>query len=302
MQSKKNHSAYLFILPMVLVLLTMVAYPFLANIGYSFLDYKLTQADKPFIFLDNYIRIFTEEDFLAIFGRTVVWTLGNMALILLLGISVGMLLDSNIKGKVLLQTVLLIPWVIPETVTGYVWKWMMASDYGILNRILMELGLIGPDFSWFRDGNMAMLAVILANVWRAFPFMAVMVYAKKRAMSPDWVEAAVIDGANSWQVFRHITLPYLKPVIARVATLVFIWSYNAFGIIYTMTNGGPLEATTIFPVYIQKKGFSNYDFGITAAMSVLMMITMLILLLGISAVPRWARRLVGIDDPKEEQA
>lgn len=299
-RQKRRLGLYLFLAPMLVILLVMVAYPFLANIGYSFLDYKLTKMDRPFIFLDNYIRIFTEEDFWGIFQKTVVWTVGNMALILTLGISVGLLLDSTIKGKVFLQTVLLIPWVIPETVTGYTWKWMMASDYGILNRILMELHIVDANFSWFRDKNMAMLAVILANVWRAFPFMAVMVYAKKKSMPNDWVEAAVIDGANAWQVFRHITFAYIKPVVARVATLVFIWSYNAFGIIYTMTDGGPLGATTIFPVFIQKKGFANYDFGITAAMSVMMMITMLILLFGSSAVPRWARRLTGLTDAKED--
>ena len=118
MAKGNKKTVYLFLAPMAVVLLVMVAYPFLANIGYSFLDYKLTKMDKPFVFFDNYIRIFTSEDFMGILRKTVVWTLGNMVLILTLGISVGMLLDSDLKGKVILQTVLLIPWVIPETVTG----------------------------------------------------------------------------------------------------------------------------------------------------------------------------------------
>lgn len=285
---------------MVLVLLIFVAYPFLENLRYSFLDYKLTQIDKPFVFLDNYMKIFQSEDFLGLLGRTLVWTVGNMVFVLLLGISCGLLLDTKLKGKILLQSVLLIPWVIPETVTGYTWKWMMASDYGILNHILESLHIIGPDFSWFKSGTMAMVAIILANVWRAFPFMAVMVFAKKKTMPADWVEAAKIDGANSWQILRHITLSYIKPVVLRVSTLIFIWSYNAFGIIYTMTDGGPLNATTIFPVYIQKKAFSSYDFGITAAMSVLMMVCMFIILGAGSALPKWVGRLTGLKTAEEE--
>ena len=294
MNKFRNKSLYLFLLPMILVLILMVLYPFVANLCYSFMDYKLIQPDRPFVFLDNYIKIFKSEDFTGLLSKTLIWSAGNIIFILLLGVSTAMLLDSDIKGKLLLQTVLLIPWVIPEVVTGYTWKWMMASDYGILNRILLDLGIIGPDFSWFRDGKMAMVAVIMANVWRSFPFVAVMVYAKKRSMPKDWVEAALIDGANSGQIFWYITLPYLKTVIISVITLVFIWAFSAFGIIYAMTDGGPLGATTIFPIYIHKKGMANFDFGITAAMSVLMMIC-LVTIYGAKYVPAGIRKLFHMD-------
>lgn len=297
---KQRRLLYIFFLPMMLVLLVFVAYPFIENLRYSFLDYKLTKIEKPFVFLNNYIKIFRSSDFAGLLSKTLVWTVGNIMLVLVLGISSGLILDTDLKGKVILQSVLLIPWVIPETVTGYTWKWMMASDYGILNKILIGLNIIGADFSWFRDGNMAMLAVILANVWRAFPFMAIMVFAKKKTMPADWVEAARIDGANEFQILRYITFDYIKPVVMRVATLIFIWSYNAFGIIYTMTDGGPLGATTIFPVYIQKKAFSSYDFGITAAMSVLMMVCMVILLGAGGVLPKWIRRLAGLTTVREE--
>ena len=297
---KQRRLLYIFFLPMFLVLLVFVAYPFIENLRYSFLDYKLTKIEKPFVFLDNYLKIFRSSDFAGLLSKTMVWTVGNIVLVLVLGISSGLILDTDLKGKVILQSVLLIPWVIPETVTGYTWKWMMASDYGILNKILIGLNLIGEDFSWFRNGNMAMLAVILANVWRAFPFMAIMVFAKKKTMPADWVEAARIDGANEFQILRYITFDYIKPVVMRVATLIFIWSYNAFGIIYTMTDGGPLGATTIFPVYIQKKAFSSYDFGITAAMSVLMMVCMVILLGAGSVLPKWIRSLTGLTTVKED--
>lgn len=297
---KNKRRLYIFFVPMIMVLLLFVAYPFLENIRYSFLNYKLTKMEHPFVFLDNYINIFRSGEFLGLLGKTMIWTVGNMTFVLLLGISVGLLLDTGLKGKILLQSVLLIPWVIPETVTGYTWKWMMASNYGILNQILLDLHIIGPDFSWFKTGTMAMVAVILANVWRSFPFMAIMVFAKKKTMPVDWVEAAKIDGANSWQILRYITLSYIKPVVLRVATLIFIWSYNAFGIIYTMTDGGPLGATTIFPVYIQKKAFNSYDFGMTAAMSVLMMICMFLILGAGSVLPKWLRKLAGLTTAEEE--
>lgn len=288
----KGRQNYLYYLPMIVVLLLMVAYPFFSNIGYSFFDYKLTKIDKTFIGFKNYIKIFSTENFFDLLKNTLVWSGGNMISIFFLGLSVGLLLDSRIRGKVILQTVLLIPWVIPEVVTAYTWKWMMASDYGILNRILLHLHLIGPQFSWFRDGEMAMLAVIMTNVWRSFPFLAVMVYAKKRSMPKDGVEAAVIDGASSLQIFRYITWPYIKPVVSRVTLLIFIWSYNAFAIVFTMTDGGPLGATTTFPIYIQKKAFQNYDFGLTAAMSVIMMISMLIILFLLKSLPKIWNELI----------
>jgi multiple sugar transport system permease protein len=277
---------------MIVVLLLMVAYPFFSNIGYSFFDYKLTKIDKTFIGFKNYIKIFSTENFFDLLKNTLVWSGGNMISIFFLGLSVGLLLDSRIRGKVILQTVLLIPWVIPEVVTAYTWKWMMASDYGILNRILLNLHLIGPQFCWVRDGEMAMLAVFMTNVWRSFPFLAVMVYAKKRSMPKDGVEAAVIDGASSLQIFRYITWPYIKPVVSRVTLLIFIWSYNAFAIVFTMTDGGPLGATTTFPIYIQKKAFQNYDFGLTAAMSVIMMISMLIILFLLKSLPKIWNELI----------
>ncbi len=276
-KKKNNTKLYLFLLPLIVVLLVMVAYPFFSNILYSFTDYSLIKPEKQFIFLDNYIKILGDNEFLSIFKNTIIWTVGNMVLIIIIGLTVGLLLDSDIKGKIILQSVILIPWVIPQIVTGYTWKWMMASDYGILNSILLKLGIIDGNFSWFRDGKMAMLAVILANVWRSFPLMAVMIYAKKRTMPKEWTEAAVIDGASTFQVFRYIVLEYVKPVLISTSILIFLWCYNAFGIIYAITEGGPLGATETFPVFIQKKAFGQFDFGFTSAMSILMMLSMLIL-------------------------
>lgn len=275
---------YLFLLPLVLVLLVMVAYPFIMNFYYSFTDFSLIKQNITFIYFDNYIKILADDEFITILKNTVVWTIGNMVLIVSIGLSVGLLLDSDIKGKTLLHSVILIPWVIPEIVTGYTWKWMMASQYGILNTILLNLNIIDGNFSWFRDGNMAMLAVILANVWRSFPLMAVMVYAKKRTMPKEWIEASKIDGASTLQVFRYITFAFIKPVLVSTSILIFLWCYNAFGIIYAITQGGPIGATETFPVYIQKKAFGQFEFGFTSAMSILMMVSLIILYIMITRV------------------
>lgn len=296
----KNKSDYLFLLPLILVLIVLVIYPFLTNISFSFKDYKLTSPIHPFIGLKNYISILFSEDLLGLLKKTLIWSAGNMTMILFLGITVGLLLNSNLKINYLLKILLLVPWVIPEVVTGYTWRWMMASDYGILNSILYNLKIIGPDFSWFRDKNMAMLAVIIANVWRSFPFLATMVYAKRKSMPKDGIEAALMDGASSFQIFRYIVWPYILPVVKRVTLLIFIWSYNAFGIIYIMTEGGPLGATTNFAIYIQKKAFQNYDFGLTAAMSVIMMLSMLIILFSVDKTPKLIQKILSVFSIKKE--
>jgi multiple sugar transport system permease protein len=270
---------YLLFLPALLVLAVMFVYPFFSNIYISFLDYTLTQQEKPFIFLKNYIEVVQSRYFVEILVRTVIWTVANLFFLVLLGLTTSMLLMTKFIGKGLLQACLLIPWVLPEIVTGYTWKWMLTSDYGIVNTTLDQLGLLSADFSWFSNGTMALIAVIIANVWRAFPFMTLMFYAKLKTMPNERIEAARIDGASSLQIFWHITLNFLRPIIERCSLLAFIWTFGSFSIIYTLTGGGPIGKTETFPYIIQKTAFTEFAFGKASAISIIMFIIILIVLL-----------------------
>lgn len=275
---EKRITPYILVGPSILVLLVMVCYPFFSNIYYSFLDFTLVKKDVPFVFLENYITVFQKDYFWNTLLRTFVWTISNIAVMLVLGILTSFTLNSGFKGKTLFQSALLIPWILPEVVTGYTWKWMLTSEYGIVNNLLTFLGIINYDFSWFKTGTAAMAAVIIANVWRGYPFMTVMFYAKLKTLSKDQVEAARIDGANGFQIFYNVILEHLKPIIQKCTVLAFIWTFNSFSIIFTMTNGGPIDKTETFPLIIQKTAFQNFKFSEASTMSIIMMFAMIAVL------------------------
>lgn len=275
---KKKSIPYILIAPSIAILLTMVCYPFLSNIYYSLIDYTLIKKDRPFVFLDNYISVFQKTYFWSTILRTCIWTFSNIVFVLILGILTSLLLNSKLKGKFLIKGALLIPWILPEVVTGYTWKWMLTSDYGIINSMLTSLGIIDYNFSWFKTGTMAMTAVVIANVWRGYPFMAVMLYAKLKTLSKDQLEAAKIDGVTNIQMFIHIIIPHLKPIIDKCTLLAFIWTFNSFSIIFTMTNGGPVDKTETFPLIIQKTAFQNFKFSEASTMSIIMLVAMLLML------------------------
>ncbi len=292
-QAKRKYKIEsLLFLPTLLILFVTIAYPFISNFYYSFTDFTLVKPVKSFVFLDNYIRIIQSDYFIETIMRTVVWTCTNIFFMLTLGMATALLLDSNVRGTTIIKASILIPWVLPEIVTGYSWKWMFSADYGIVNYWLETLNIIQADFSWFRNGTTAMGVAILANVWRAFPFMALMLYARLKTLSRDQIEAAKIDGANTLQSFLHITLPYLKGTIQILSLLSFIWTFNAFGIIYSLTGGGPINKTETFPFIVQKTAFQYYKFGEASTMSIIMFFIMITVLLIIYCVPKIIGKIV----------
>ncbi|GMQ59891.1 sugar ABC transporter permease [Vallitalea sediminicola] len=290
--SRRANLKSMLFLPTIIILLVTIAYPFLCNIYYSFTNYTLVKPVKTFIMFNNYIEICKSDYFIETIIRTIVWTCSNITFMLILGLSTALLLNTNIKGTTIIKGSILIPWVLPEIVTGYCWKWMLSSDYGIINNILEKLNLISADFSWFRSGATAMGVAVLANVWRAFPFMALMFYAKLKTLSREQLEAAKIDGAGTIQTFVHITLPYLKNSIQTVCLLAFIWTFNSFGIIFSLTGGGPINKTETFPFIVQKTAFQYYEFGEASTMSIIMFLIMTLVLLSIYLIPKTISRII----------
>lgn len=281
---KKKHPKRLagWYTPYVLIALTVIMiiafkfYPLILNVWYSLIDYKLSATTQEFVGLKNYIEVLTDKKFVAAISRTFTWTCLNIVGMLALGIPAAFLLNTEFKGKILLKSCILIPWVLPEIVTGYTWKWMLMGDFGIINLILSWFNIIPLSFSWFRSGNTAMAAVVMANVWRSLPFVAVMTYAKLKTLPTDIEEAARIDGANGFNLIRYITIPYIMPVLKRVITLGFVWTFNAFSIIYSMTGGGPVYKTEIMPLIVQRTAFTKFEFSEASAMSITMSLILLI--------------------------
>lgn len=275
MRKKTSIVPYLLMTPAFCMLFFFIVYPMIVNIFISFLRYDLTQIGRPFVGIKNYISIIQDPRIWAAVQRTFVWTFINLTFMLLLGLGAAILLSTGFSGNTFMKGVILIPWILPSVITGYTWALMLSEDAGIITWMMKSLGLVSSSFSWFQSGPLAMTAAIFANIWRGFPFFALMLFAKISGLPTDHREAATLEGASHGQMFRFITFPFIRPVIASCTFLAFIWTFNAYDILKVMTNGGPAELTTTMSLLVQKEAFQYYSLSNASTMSVIMFILML---------------------------
>lgn len=250
------------VLPYLLIVVLLFVYLIGSNIYSSF-----TTEEGTFT-LQNYTSVFTDP----VVGRsminTVFWVIGSVLGQLLLGLLVALLLNESTKGQILFRSIILIlPWATLDIVAGVMWKWMYNDMYGVLNDILVKLNMINDYIPWLATENMAMISVIIANIWKGFCLSGMFFLAGLQTIPPDLYEAAEIDGANSIKRFWRITIPQLKPVIMTTLMLTVIWTINYFPLIYIMTGGGPGYGTETVVTYIYKLGFRFLEFNKAAALS-----------------------------------
>jgi multiple sugar transport system permease protein len=263
---------YFFTFPAGILIFVFVVIPFLLNIAISFTNYSFINPNYSFVSFENYKNVLGNSEIWEVARHTLVFTLGSLILSTVLGLIAALIMTSKIVGVNILKATILLPWILPETVTGYVWQWMFTDQFGIIPVYLHKLGLIGDDFSFFTSGPAAMATVIIANSWRAFPFIAVNIFAKLRTLPEEMLEAARMDGANAFQTFFYIKLGWIMPILQRCVILVFIWTFNAFAILFTMTNGRPAGQTSTLPLWLQRLAFTEYNFGQATALGVLILL------------------------------
>ncbi len=250
------------VLPYLLIIVLLFVYLIGSNIYSSF-----TTEEGAFT-LQNYSNVFTDP----VVGRsminTVVWVIGSVLGQLLLGLLVALLLNESTKGQIIFRSIILIlPWATLDIVAGVMWKWMYNDMYGVLNDVLVKMNIINDYIPWLATENMAMISVIIANIWKGFCLSGMFFLAGLQTIPPDLYEAAEIDGANSIRRFWRITIPQLKPVIMTTLMLTVIWTINYFPLIYIMTGGGPGYGTETVVTYIYKLGFRFLEFNKAAALS-----------------------------------
>ncbi|NLF77797.1 MAG: sugar ABC transporter permease [Chloroflexi bacterium] len=234
-------------------------------------DKSLLWPDQEFVGLDN-IRNVLDDDFLPLLKTTLIFTVWATILPFVIGFAVALVLNSSIRGKGLLRSLFLLPWLIPAVVVSFLWMWIFNANYGVLNGFLRESGLIAQNINWLGDRDRAMLAVIVAKTWNTFPWTAVMLLAGLQTIPKELTEAAAIDGASRRQIFQRITLPLLRGITGTVMLLSFIWNFQHFETIYVMTTGGPAKATTTFSVAVYKTAFQKFDLGEAGAIGILWML------------------------------
>jgi multiple sugar transport system permease protein len=269
--------AYLSILPSVVLLGLLSLVPAVAVLRLSFEEVELGEPSR-FVGLDNYLWALASPDFLSALKNSLVWTFGSVALEMVVGLAIALLLHRSFRLRGLARVAVLAPYLVPTVVAVLAWRFMFHDILGVLNYMLTSIGLISKPILWLDSANWAMLSVILVGVWKFFPFVVIALLGILQAIPTDQYEAARIDGASAWQQFRLITLPHIMPVFLLSALLRTIWTFHKFDIIYLLTGGGPLNATTTLPVLVYLKGFVDYEFGRAAAVAVLAMLLLSLVL------------------------
>jgi len=238
-------TGYFLISPAVLLMLVLLAYPFVLAVSISLTDRVLGEPGK-FIWLGNFIKLLQDSLFLQTVWNSFVYTISTVFLKMFLGIILALLLNQDIPCRNLIRGAILLPWIVPTSLSVLTWLWMFDSLFSVVNYILLGVGLISKKIPWLGDPFWAMGSVIIVNTWRGLPFFAVSFLAGLMTIPKELYEAAETDGAKAFRQFWHITLPLLQPVIAVVVLFSTIWTFADFQIVYILTHGGPINATQIF--------------------------------------------------------
>jgi multiple sugar transport system permease protein len=225
--------------------------------------------------VSNYTSILQNAEFWATIRRSIVFAGGSVAIQLVFGTGIALLLNRSFRGSTFVRAVMMLPYLIPTAVLGFIALWMGNSQFGIINQVLVGLGLISQKFPWYGNSDTAMIATILTSSWKFTMFVTIMVLARLQSIPNGLYEAAEVMGATAFERFRDITLPNLKGVIFIVVLLRGVWMFNKFDIIYVLTTGGPRGTTTTAPIYAYKVAFNQLRLGSAAAISTLLFIMLL---------------------------
>ncbi len=270
---------YLFILPSVLFLGAILGFPILYSIVISFQKYNLAtlvSGKAQFIGLQNYIAVLKNPQLQNALIHSLIFTFFSILFQFTIGLGLAILLNKSFPLNNVMRGVLLSGWQVPSVVTGTVFLWLFNLDYGLVNFLLTSLRIVNEPIAWFFQSNTAMVAVIIANIWLGIPFNVILLSAGIAGLPEDVYEAATVDGANGWQKVFYITLPLLKSTILAVLMLGFIYTLRVFDIIWIMTKGGPGTATEVLPTLAYRLSFINFNFGQSAAVSVIILAILLI--------------------------
>jgi multiple sugar transport system permease protein len=248
--------AMLLLLPTLALLGLFIAYPFVEGVRLSVTDAKVGVPGQ-FVGLQNFERIWNDDIFHVAVWNTCVYTAVATVFKLALGLWLALLLNHHFKGKAITRAFILLPFIIPTVLSTLAWKWMFDPTFSVINWMLFRLGVIHSRINWLGDPNLALISVIIVNVWRGVPFYAISLLAGLQTISPELHEAAAIDGARAWQRFWHVTWPLLLPVTLVIVLFSVIQTFADFQLVYVLTGGGPANATQLFATYAYQLGIGT---------------------------------------------
>jgi multiple sugar transport system permease protein len=277
--TRRRREGYALAAPAVLFIVLMTVFPVLYNGWDSVHNLGLTGllgAPAPFTGLHNYGVVLRDPQFWEAVKISLIYTFGSLAGQFIIGFGLALLFNEDFPFNGLLRSLILLGWVLPPVVSGTIWRWLLDPDYGAYNALLRSIGLGGLTHNWLTDPSTALLGVIVANVWVGVPFNMLLLLVGLKTIDRNLYEAAAIDGASSWQRLWMITVPLMRGVSLAVLMLGLIYTFKGFDLIYTMTQGGPINATTTLPLYGYRLFFGQFELGTGSAATILLMVIPLV--------------------------
>ncbi|WP_274472860.1 MULTISPECIES: carbohydrate ABC transporter permease [unclassified Paenibacillus] len=275
-------NSYLFVVPALAFMAVFVVYPILYNITLSFQDVNVynLKGEHHFVGLANYIKSLQDPVFYISLKNSVVFTVLSIFFQFAIGFGLALFFNMKFPGRNLFRSLMLLAWMLPVVITGTVFQWMFSGDYGVINYFLQSLGLINSPVNWLSEASTALLGTIVANIWTGIPFNMIILLSGLQTLPTHLYEAAKLDGANRFLQFRHITLPLLRPTILVLFMLGIIYTFKVFDLVFIMTAGGPVTASTVLPIYAYQLSFTAFEFSQGASVSMIMFL----ILIGIAIV------------------
>lgn len=272
---RRHLEPYYLLAPALILTVTILLFPLVYSFYVSFLAYSLSRPnDTPFVGLDNYVAMLGQPGFALALWNTVVFTVGSVAVQFLLGLGFALLMNREFKGQGFVRTCLMLPLFLTPSIVALNWSFMFYPRTGIIPWLLSGLGA-PTQFPYLASLETAMPALIVVDVWRATPFMFVILLAGLQGLPQEALEAAAIDGANGWQILRHVTLPILTPLILIALTIRGMDAFREFDLIFLLTQGGPGQKTEVISMLAYNTGFKFFDMGRASAMAYIILFMVL---------------------------
>lgn len=274
-----ENAGMFFVLPAFLYMLVFVGYPIVRNIILSFQDVNagnLVRGTKNFVLFENYVELFGDSVFRTSLFNTLRYTVLCLVFQFIIGFALALFFNRRFSFAKPVRGILLVPWIIPVTVTALMFKLLFATDIGVINYILRSLHIVSQNIEWLTTPGTAMFALICANVWIGIPFNMILISTGLTTIPKELYESSSIDGANKVQTFIKITLPLLKPTIESVLILGFIYTFKVYDLVYVMTSGGPVNSTHMLSTYSYKLSFEMFKYSKGSAVANVLLAILLI--------------------------
>jgi multiple sugar transport system permease protein len=275
LKARERRVGWLFLLPALTAFTLIILFPFLQALGLAFTRFDLNTPEPVFIGLANFRAILASPEIIGSFVTTAVYVICATTGTVVLGLTWALILNQPFRGRAALRALSLVPWVLPSTVTAFVWGWIFNSRFGVLNAMLMSIGAIDRPTAWLSTTMGAMTAIVITKVWFSIPLFMSFFLAGLQSLDKEQIDAARVDGANNVAILRDHILPHLRPVLLVVIVLGVIGNLQHFDTIYALTGGGPVRATAVLSIEVYRRAFDQWDIGMASAVGLLWVATIL---------------------------